>query len=119
MSDLSELTPETFLEALRECVAEAGEDYVYKGSCVYALGGKPSCLIGKALAKLGVPITTLEWMDEFGDTSAKSMLPYLGVYNDKVRRMAYAAQTAQDTGFTWGFALREAIHECGQPDPRI
>lgn len=43
------------LEALRAVVAEKGLNYVYpEPVCVYAINGKPSCIVGHVYARLGL-----------------------------------------------------------------
>lgn len=86
------------------------EDYVYPrvadgaGSCVYFQDGQPSCLVGHALAaelrELGVPSKYLNDLgieaDEFvGSVITRDAATYLG-----------SVQEAQDSGKTWGEALR-------------
>lgn len=58
------------IAAVREIVAEDPK-FVYKtipvpysSSCFYERNGKPSCLIGRALFKIGVSIETLAEMDK-------------------------------------------------------
>lgn len=53
--------PAAFVAAVREVFADVPTDFQYEspvegGSCVYTHHGVPSCLFGKALAKMGVRI---------------------------------------------------------------
>lgn len=61
-----ELTISTAVEILDELVEEFGSDYVYEstdGRWHYVRDGKPSCIVGHVLAKVGVPIERLEVAD--------------------------------------------------------
>lgn len=110
------ITLDAMQEAVRAIVATAPEGYVYPyaripskqstGTCNYVVGGAPSCLIGQALARLGVPIATLQVMDA-GNSGIYEprVLDILGKASFYLEREAvlYAAgaQSAQDNGDTW------------------
>ncbi|WNM66241.1 hypothetical protein SEA_DEJAVU_109 [Microbacterium Phage DejaVu] len=120
-------TDEQFIKAMREAVAERGEDYVYpkaeekmnedlgykvtvnddyhglNGVCQYQTpDGTPACIVGLALSKID-PIL----VPRHGDaTGAHEVLRKLGA-SYEVRKAASEAQQAQDQGATWGRALEE------------
>lgn len=108
-ADLSKLTTGEFLHTLREVVAEKGAGYVYPesekddtGSCRYRYEGKPSCIIGHVLDRLGFGVG-----ESWEQTKASFVLRPLGA-SPSVQRLADAAQLAQDEGRSWGEALAEA-----------
>ena len=97
-------------------VAAEQPDYVYDkpdGNCSYEVGGKPSCLVGHAMFRLGMPLDLIRRcdragaighvLDEFGgefDESGDDK----GVY----RTLLVWAQGGQDSGLPWGEAVSEA-----------
>lgn len=111
-----------FIAAMDAEVGEAGRDFVYreehgrhqsgKPTCVYVFNDKPSCLIGRALFRIGVPVEELRNHDE--DTpygvSASCVMDHLGGFSYKVGLAADYAQDVQDRGGTWGEAL-DKFHE--------
>lgn len=113
------ITNETAMQALRDVVAEVGPDYTYPDSerddlyhaCRYVADGKASCIVGRALHKMGVP---LEVLAEHELSSAEMVIRELiddGVIESNESEWAtqYAfAQIAQDQRKTWGKALQEA-----------
>lgn len=114
MPDL--ITKSKALELLEAAVAERGADYVYERDgtrqsgpgCTYVRGGQPSCLIGLAMAKAGVPIEQLaEW-----DTRDNSAACFVLVDDELATKTAVdvmaTAQSLQDIGETWGEALQAA-----------
>lgn len=114
---LRTITREDALRALEEVVAEAGEDYVYQPpnqglTCVYVADGRPSCLVGRALFRLGVSIETLHWLDrEFGGFYCRDLNDELPekIPMDESAAIAFArAQERQDARCSWGEALRAA-----------
>lgn len=105
-----QITAENFTAAMREAVAERGEDYVYSdgqpgweakdGGCRYALDdGTPACLIGLALYKVDPSLVPTD-----DGLNAYQVLYSLGASKD-VLLAAGNAQEMQDTGKTWGQAL--------------
>lgn len=131
------ITVEQLGRALAEVVAEAGSDYQYvtdtgteiRGRCVYQRDGAPSCMVGHALFKLGVPVDVLAQLDvasedgepcAIDDSDAYSVLSDAGfVLDSEAAERAAMAQTKQDSGWTWGAALREydPLHTpCLDPD---
>jgi len=114
------VTYDVLLAALREAVAEKGEDYVYKkrgaagNRCVYVHeeDGKkvPSCIIGNAMHRLGVPLGNLHFLG--GSEALFNILVKGGVIADvepKARDLAMGVQAGQDYGVPWGAALIQAV----------
>lgn len=107
-----EFTAEAVTKALEESVAEKGADYVYIApvivggihSCLYAIDGQPSCLIGHALYRLGVSIQTLE---SIGAIPIGSIAREFGPMENKLVLALSSAQSSQDHGETWGDVLNE------------
>lgn len=108
------ITEPEFTQAMRDAVAERGEDWVYPkgeeawegpdGQCRYFLDdGQPACLIGTALCKLGVPGVRP------GHEGAYAGLVLHDIYGELPRgipRAASLAQEVQDEGQPWGEALK-------------
>ena len=104
------------LELLTD-VVEGNEEYRYEyvedlaeggTSCVYQVNGEPSCLVGHALIRAGVPMSFLVRMDE-ELAAAEVMDAYLGASVTKGAVKVFdAAQVRQDGGQTWGEALEYA-----------
>lgn len=120
------------MRAMAEVVAERGAGYVYPdewraegsagdGGCLYVVDGRPACLIGAALARLGVPVSVLrsegdgEELDDCADgcegpLPARPLLETLCADLPPLLADAYqAAQDAQDKGRTWGEAYAETL----------
>lgn len=116
------ITFDMALEALNAVVDEKGDDYVYEGgrmSRTYAAYDEPSCIVGNALHRLGVPIPTLVEMDHCtigGEAiSSRKVLEVLEgsgfiLDNDAVMLLA-TAQVLQDAEIPWGDAVRMAREE--------
>ena len=102
------------LAHLRAVVAEKGADYVYLGSCVYAIGGQPACIAGHVYVRLGL----LDKQTQFSGATAAWLHP------DEIawpaRLILQAAQEVQDgvsprtERGTWGEALAAAEAEAMQ-----
>jgi len=110
MKTMTMTTLEQTLAALEEAVAERGEDYVYDehddgGHCVYVKDGRPSCLVGNALVKLGV--ITVEELVPFETKSANYVTRALNA-PVAVQAALCRAQAVQDDGEPWGAALEQA-----------
>lgn len=97
------------LDLLTEVVAEAGPDFVYKSPgqyCRYEYKGQPSCLVGRVLNRLGVPVEALAGLDE--DYPAVNDVDFvslgLSLPDDAVIALQ-AVQEWQDEGNKWGDAL--------------
>jgi hypothetical protein len=116
------ITAEKALEALREVVS-GKEDHIDPGSvpggkCLYAIFDEgadrvvPSCIVGTALHSRGVPAGVLASMNRCGSveevySNAEEFDAYF-VLTGGAFEVLQAAQTAQDTGRTWGTALEIA-----------
>jgi hypothetical protein len=113
---------------LSEVVKEAGEGFVYKDSCVYESLGEPSCMVGRVLAKAGVPVETLRLMDrvdkwspvdEYGERlySATDFATVVqsGKFSDRFTvdrgalELLHEAQARQDNRDPWGEAQTAAL----------
>lgn len=116
---MRQITADDALEALRTAV-KGREDYVYpwweaggSRACKYVRDGAPSCLVGHALHALGIPLDTLTVLDSYqnGSGVAAGTLPQhlpSGTLTVEAAGVFGAAQTAQDTGESWGEALASA-----------
>lgn len=96
-----------------EKVAGENPDFIYDASetgCKYVKDSNPSCLVGQALFRLGVPIDLLKMYDGFADSGAGTVL-YEDLYErddpDAVGKCA-VAQNEQDSGASWGTAVHRA-----------
>lgn len=92
---------------MRSLVLAKGEDYVYpranSGSCSYFEEDKPSCIVGHLLAVLGVDSDSVTEGE-----SAYALVPaHFPATADYVVEGLNEAQRVQDTGSTWGEALKE------------
>lgn len=121
------------LRLLEEAVAERGESYLYgtpDGSCVYVTkDGQPSCGVGLALAKAGVPADVLAYIDynrdgayesnRFDETQidALDIVDYLRekdvVIEAEAAEVFRTFQREQDLEIPWGAALDEAKGQNG------
>lgn len=124
MADIIEIDGARALALLREVVAEGGEDFVYtpvpvvdgdgntRERCRYVHDGCPSCGVGKALHKAGVPLEMLSSIE--GERAHTLMYRDGGV---QVHLTALASrvldefQTEQDGRTPWGTALHIATLE--------
>lgn len=117
-----EITADNAIEALRHVVQEQGGDYRYErpngGPCLYVHNDQPSCGVGRALAKLNVPLSVLQAMDtgngDGGGLAARAMVPFLENHDVNVawsaRDLFEDFQRLQDNGATWAAALEQAEH---------
>ena len=105
-------------EQLRDAIDEEVKDnkgLVYKPPgdskiCVYVHGSKPSCLIGRALFRLGVPLETLRTFDDRQDSGIESLV-CAGKIDMDNNAMFYATnvQSRQDQGtYPWATCVSEA-----------
>ena len=122
---------EETLAALKEAVAERGEDYVYQGdplslneACSYStVAGAPSCIVGEVLARLTPDIFKsiheYEWYGEedgkfdlheqcFGAMVKGSAGNIDMPFGADAINLLFRAQTAQDYGASWGDAVFQA-----------
>lgn len=121
---MEQITARRALELITDVVDRAGEDFVYehkdmtdlRGSfeygglsrgCRYVEEGHPSCLVGHVLVRAGVAIETLNKLDVLG-VSAKSLADYGVRVDGKASNVLCTAQRVQDSGKSWGEALRMA-----------
>lgn len=110
--NLSHVTIEQVAETIEAVVAEAGTDYLYTrrparsgSTCHYVHEGSADCIVGRVLARLGVPIEWLAAQDEFeGGLNAYVVTGFLSLPT-VARDALNAAQRTQDMGRTWGVAL--------------
>lgn len=117
-----QITTAAVTEAIEAAVEERGSDYVYPpakshDNCQYVIDGKPSCLVGVVLHRLGASIDQLRQEDVavFGNgTMAEDLvhkLHTLGIleFEDPytVGAALESAQLRQDRADTWGRALEE------------
>lgn len=113
-----EITLESAIEGVTAIVEEFGENYVYErpygASCLYVFDGQPSCIVGKFLAKVGVPLERLARADEARGVIARDLIGQLE-YEDviatdvpEVGRFLDVLQSEQDSGYHWGEALKLA-----------
>ncbi|MEV2222668.1 hypothetical protein AB0E01_22650 [Nocardia vinacea] len=117
------IDPDALEQAVRDIAAE-NPDFVYVApgdddTCVYVdENGCPSCIIGQAAARIGVPIATLQSWD-----SGESGAPSINI--GSILRDAYGmddhrafwfatVQWRQDKGGRWGMAVSIADAETGR-----
>lgn len=112
------ITEEEFSRALVAEVDEAGPSHTYvqpqgSGNCVYLdENWNPSCLVGRALSRIGVPHDALHSMDKdnlgCGSNIAEAC-PTLTDYGwelpPRLAMAAKALQEVQDNGGVWWKAL--------------
>lgn len=111
-----QFTEEQFTQAMRDAVAERGEDFVYSvrsptWRCNYTeADGSIGCLIGLALSKIDPSLVPKH----------RSQIPAIGVLSslttEKVAEAANKAQYEQDTGKTWGEALSMYLKWVGRDE---
>lgn len=114
---MTRVTASKAIEALRHVVSSTpgGFDFVYtppsdKDMCVYVRDGVPSCLVGQALAYLGVSIDVLEGLDTAceGKSASADVLAVYYLTTDTAGRVLQTAQSVQDRQEPWGKALEAA-----------
>lgn len=110
------LTDQDVINTLAEIVSEYGDDHVYEAPmdrCVYVHGGQPSCLVGKMLHKVGIPLEKLEKFDLDNGTPAAMAISCLmqadviDVSSEAIQALS-EVQSTQDAGYPWGVALQSA-----------
>lgn len=126
-----ELDGPAALALIKLAVAEKGEEYTYSTNrgCDYYRDGAPSCIVGHALAYLGVPVEALRRLDEadyeyededgyettpgstdidtLADVGALEALSGVRIDTD-AQRVFSVAQKNQDQGVPWGGAYLAA-----------
>lgn len=120
-----EINAQRAVELLREVVAEKGADHVIPSGagCLYYLrggdpirgGAVPSCIVGHALAKLGVDLADAvggrNSTPIFHDVLLGTLREKAGVHlSPEAVQVWYIAQKRQDERETWGVALEHAEH---------
>lgn len=106
------------LVELTRKVADEQPDFVYEPEtsefggtkCVYVRDGKPSCLIGHSALEGGFIGIDFE-MNRANDLGVDELLRRIGIYDEfDCADLAWleGAQEAQDTGQTWGEAIKFA-----------
>ena len=126
---MTDITPEEFVQAVRDTVAEKGREFVYKrpssaddpgpASCLYNPTDQypHACLFGTALARLGVEVPS-RFEGEGIDTVLTELFGWeFTPENDQVLQAASRAQSLQDSGHPWGAALDR--FESGLIGPRV
>lgn len=105
------MTITDFATAVR-AVAAGRPDHV-QASCRYVQGDVPHCLIGHALAQLGVPLSDLADADTRMElnTAMDLMREVLPDVPLRTRLWANAVQRHADVGATWGQAVQHADEE--------
>ena len=107
------ITKTKALQLLKNAVERKGADYVYPsvGNCKYVVNKtKPSCLVGEALLEAGVPPSRL-YGQPINKLRIDGIVDRLGddVVIDRGAVQVFGdAQDQQDTGETWGTALKAA-----------
>lgn len=94
-------------------VAAEKPDYVYPEQyCQYQHGGKPSCIVGHALHRLGVPVESLKFFDEKNSGGGVLAWGLPNEFPDLIEMDSEAslfalseAQEAQDNRVPWGEAV--------------
>ncbi|OZD23860.1 hypothetical protein CH253_08365 [Rhodococcus sp. 06-156-3C] len=111
-----------FVQAVRDEAADS-PDYRYEkvhGGCVYVANGVGSCIVGRALLKVGVPVAEVAELDDSEKAEARHALPQFGL-SQLVVEWANRVQSKQDggvydaQGLPWGEAVKEADAGVGDP----
>jgi hypothetical protein len=114
----------TVMQHLHAVVDEVGEDFIYRArtsndrtmlsgnSCLYVYEGKPDCIVGKILHRMGVPLDVLSSHE---GSPATQLCRYLdeddfdtSPLSDDVVRILSVAQDSQDHGITYGNVRKHA-----------
>jgi len=118
------VTVTTMVNALAASVRKMGHDYVYAkpdraDKCVYTYQGKPSCLIGHGLVRLGVKPSHLRQYNA-GASAGEALTDLVreGLIEvddlDTLTEFCDAVQEYQDMGLdAWGDILDNAMIEFG------
>lgn len=110
------VTYEETLRALNEAVRERGYNYVYprnnRGVCYNVFQGKPDCIVGWVMIRLGVPI---EWFkedtrenDNVGDVCRALFFQKMFEFEEAALDLLTDVQISQDSGSTWGVSVTRA-----------
>ena len=129
MSERRIYTDEQVVEIAERVVAEFGLDYVYpkradqnatrSNGCDYVRDGQPSCLAGRIVHRMGMPLDMLAMFEGHGVQTVVGQARLLGVVDpypnmerpisisNRAARALGMAQSMQDSGSTWGEALND------------
>lgn len=114
IEDLLETTIKIGME-FEETIYDRGDGG--HGDCLYVQHGKPGCIVGQALFKLGVPLARMTEYDTYGDDSGINQIIGGDTFSDDfVSNRSYEKtaeivaklqmiQRHQDDGATWGEAV--------------
>jgi hypothetical protein len=99
-------------EDLIDIIAQEGENYRYVtpedgDTCLYVYEGRPSCLIGRYLVSLGIPVEAFADIEgkSVDDLFAANVFEPYGVTADYYAAAAMGGvQNHQDMGQTWGYS---------------
>lgn len=98
-------------------VAQERPDYVYDKleSCSYTDDGKPSCIVGHGMSRLGVPMEVMEMLDDGGGSGGTYVAgvpevapEWFDADSAEALRSLGVTQQLQDEGESWGKAVAEA-----------
>lgn len=109
-AETESMTRAEVLEIMTQVVAEYGEDFVYKKVDMVCLNwhdGCPSCLIGHVMHRWGM---SADFLAQFRASEVGTLVGYYSkahpvVVEEGVTKLLGAAQTVQDDGGSWGYAL--------------
>ena len=117
------VTRDRVVEVTKQVVAEHGMEHVYEkpmvnrlggemAMCLYVHNGRPSCLVGHVLHRLGVPLDVLAQGDD--QSQDASSMCYEVLYNtdfadEMIASFLSTVQATQDAGYTWGYALESGL----------
>jgi hypothetical protein len=110
-------------------IAAEGKDFVYGRhdttpftpgpACMYAVDGKADCIVGRVLAKLGVPVESMQYVEDtnaenrYAVGTADVVIDHLredGLLNFDAKAITFLTilQSNQDNQETWGDAYEMA-----------
>ena len=111
----------TEIEQEVRSIAEKNPDFVYErpdpnGWCRYVYDGKPSCIVGHALANLGVELEFLQHLDTaidggVGALEALQTYDEFEIDDNQAADLISLVQNLQDSGVPWGQAVEQAEGE--------
>lgn len=100
----TEITMEEAVSLLKRAVEEKGEDHIAPRVYFDWASGKPVCIVGQILHYLGVEAVPLETGSAYG--AIRATFPDT---SSLVKAVLYEAQVEQDSGRTWGTAVKRAF----------
>lgn len=123
LTDAQETEMLSMLRALKQVVAEAGDEWTYVRrpnktgigtGCFYVFNGEPDCIAGRVLHKLGVSVEDLSlWEGKVCGQMAHYFAEQLDIpvipFSDPTLSILNTAQDTSDSGHTWGYALQSAL----------